>query len=93
MNGFDFDLCSERYAITGDPLRQTQMCAGGVEGKDSCQGDSGGPLMGEDTSNPRRPYIYLAGVVSFGIGCGEAGYPGIYTVRLLAIHKKQMNRI
>lgn len=42
----------------------------------------GGPLMGDDTSNPRRPFIYLAGIVSFGLStCGLAGYPGVYTVR------------
>jgi len=50
------------------------MCAA-REGKDSCQGDSGGPLIikGEDGTSDIQ-----VGVVSFGIGCAQADYPGVY---------------
>lgn len=36
--------------------------------------------MAEDRSNPMNPYLYLAGVVSFGPSqCGTKGFPGVYT--------------
>ena len=51
----------------------TMICAGS-EGKDSCQGDSGGPLTCNNIYGK-----YLCGIVSFGIGCGQRDYPGVYT--------------
>ncbi|XP_023340103.1 trypsin-1 isoform X2 [Eurytemora carolleeae] len=51
-----------------------QICAyGAEEGKDSCQGDSGGPMTVDENNQH-----YLAGVVSWGIGCAKKGNPGVY---------------
>jgi trypsin len=38
---------------------------------DSCYGDSGGPLFDKNTST-------VVGIVSWGISCGLANYPGVY---------------
>lgn len=62
--------CNEAYRSFGG-IRNGQICAAVPEGgKDACQGDSGGPL----TING-----HLAGIVSWGYGCAQPGYPGVHT--------------
>ncbi|KAF1335887.1 Serine protease trypsin-like protein, partial [Globisporangium splendens] len=55
-------------------VTDTMICAGGQLNQDSCQGDSGGPLV----VNYNNSEI-LVGIVSWGRGCGQLGYPGVYS--------------
>jgi secreted trypsin-like serine protease len=74
LNIVKIDECSQNY---NDELGETQICAGGENGKDSCFGDSGSPLqtfVSECTQS-------IFGIVSFGpnFGCGFQNIPGVYT--------------
>lgn len=56
-------------------VTDVMICASIPEGgKGSCQGDSGGPLIVNTGSG-----VQQVGIVSWGFGCAEAGYPGVYT--------------
>ncbi|XP_048486996.1 trypsin Blo t 3-like [Plutella xylostella] len=53
------------------PVTTSMLCAGllNVGGADACQGDSGGPLVYNGV---------VVGVTSWGAGCGNPSYPGVY---------------
>lgn len=61
-------------AYVGDTLYAEQIAAGG-NAEDSCQGDSGGPLVVQASNGTYKQ----VGIVSYGNGCGNIGFPGIYT--------------
>ncbi|XP_039859869.1 transmembrane protease serine 6 [Simochromis diagramma] len=74
----DVRLVSEESCIRsyGHLVTPRMLCAGYRNGrKDACQGDSGGPLVCQEPSGR----WFLAGVVSWGRGCGRPDYYGVYT--------------
>ncbi|NWS18856.1 TMPS6 protease, partial [Pachyramphus minor] len=67
------NICSEAYHYMITPR---MLCAGYYKGKkDACQGDSGGPLACKEPSGR----WFLAGLVSWGMGCAHSNHYGVYT--------------
>ncbi|KAI1933531.1 hypothetical protein LOZ65_000164 [Ophidiomyces ophidiicola] len=63
--------CQALYAKTPHNITENMICAKD-EGKDACGGDSGGPLFITGTNT-------VVGVVSWGIGCANSSYAGVYS--------------
>ncbi|XP_073837984.1 hypodermin-A-like [Musca autumnalis] len=63
------EKCAKDYADEAI-ITNSMFCAAEPGTKDSCSGDSGGPLVYNNQ---------LCGIVSWGIGCAQALYPGVYT--------------
>ena len=62
---------AQPYGYYSSDITPSMMCAG-RSGKDSCQGDSGGPILDVNTKKQ-------VGVVSWGFGCADPVYPGVYS--------------
>jgi secreted trypsin-like serine protease len=74
----DDATCGKAYRDSGTNFTDDAMlCAGlfGTGGVDTCQGDSGGPMV---IKLEDGTYLQV-GIVSWGHGCAQAQFPGVYT--------------
>lgn len=66
------------FGSYGGSIKPSMLCAHDRIGttSDACQGDSGGPLVkpGSDSSAD-----VLVGLVSWGFGCADPNFPGVYS--------------
>ncbi|KAL7428708.1 hypothetical protein ACHAXM_001383, partial [Skeletonema potamos] len=71
------ERCEEQYgkgSITDDMICAADI----VQDQDSCQGDSGGPLFTRLSVDGHKLFTQV-GVVSWGNGCAEKKWPGVYS--------------
>ena len=76
------DECNELYKENGDlnsNLIRSNMFCGAREGRDACQGDSGGPAFIRcDVPSLKGTADIVIGLVSWGFGCADPQFPGVY---------------
>lgn len=76
-------VCLQRFGQYAGSVDLTSMICADDENpniiQSSCQGDSGGPLVAYPTDRSGNKYALLVGIVSWGIGCGNTGYPQMYS--------------
>ena len=67
------DQTCQSLSSYGPTFYADSMVCAGDGTTDTCQGDSGGPLMVPDGG-----VFVLVGVTSWGFGCADPDYPGVY---------------
>lgn len=66
-------ICTNAYQNKYN-ITSNMVCAADFDrGVDTCQGDGGGPLVCNVGG-----LFYVMGATSFGIGCADPKYPGVY---------------
>ena len=79
---YTIDTCRNVSLYEEDSLVEGMFCAGpnlnsNQTGVDACSGDSGGPYLNYNASSDETAPLQV-GIVSWGVGCGREGYPGVY---------------
>ncbi|XP_048007578.1 LOW QUALITY PROTEIN: trypsin alpha-3-like [Leguminivora glycinivorella] len=70
VNVVEQKTCARAYLRIA-AITSGMLCASASSpSRDACQGDSGGPLVSNN---------FLVGIVSWGEGCADEAYPGVYT--------------
>lgn len=77
----DLKITDQGGYDTVNDLLTNNMIYANNDSKDSCQGDSGGPLVINCTEllNCSNEEVTQIGIVSWGYGCADPNYPGVYT--------------
>jgi len=65
----------ERKKVKNWRLQPSEVCAGGVPGKDTCQGEGGAPLVCYDKGSD---LFFAVGLVNYGFEC-NSDKPAVYT--------------
>ncbi|RLN31589.1 hypothetical protein BBI17_009316 [Phytophthora kernoviae] len=77
LQGVNVELWDNEECAPFMAVVDSNVCAGGAPGMDSCTGDQGSPLILEKTAGDADDV--LVGLSSWGIGCGDEGYPSVYS--------------
>ncbi len=71
--------CGDAWAAVSTDIDETHICAQEPE-VDTCAADSGGPLLvlESELAGGESNFVQV-GITSFGIGCADPDFPGVYT--------------